>query len=186
MAVWKSPGRRHSTRRGIVTRKSTRISMRRSAVAALTPAAIRREQQRCWPACRRSRPISPHSPSTAAGVWTSARFWAQPRRARRVTRVSTGRRSRRNPNDQRLSSASTTVGTLTTYTGNTPQTGDSYAYLATNLGALGAEPVERLLPMSRILLAILHIPILVVFHLDWRLSELWTLQHRLAYRGVCR
>ena len=32
----------------------------------------------------------------------------------------------------------TTVGTLTTYTGNTPQTGDAYAYLGTNLGSTGA------------------------------------------------
>jgi len=31
-----------------------------------------------------------------------------------------------------------TLSTLTTYTGNTPQTGDAYAYLVTNLGALGA------------------------------------------------
>src|SRR5579872_2243210 len=30
------------------------------------------------------------------------------------------------------------VDTLTTYTNNTPQTGDAYAYLGTNLGALGA------------------------------------------------
>ncbi len=41
-----------------------------------------------------------------------------------------------------LSSSGTTlaytISTLTTYTGNTVQTGDAYAYLGTNLGALGA------------------------------------------------
>lgn len=31
-----------------------------------------------------------------------------------------------------------TGGTITTYTGNTPQTGDAYAYLGTNVGLLGA------------------------------------------------
>jgi hypothetical protein len=35
-----------------------------------------------------------------------------------------------------------TVSTLTTYTGNTPQTGDAYAYLTTNLGATGSNLVH--------------------------------------------
>jgi hypothetical protein len=35
-----------------------------------------------------------------------------------------------------------TLSTLTTYTGNTPQTGDAFAYLGTNLGALGANATE--------------------------------------------